>query len=222
MFRLYFLTFEGSFKGEDIEIRNTLLAESGKSLDEDSEHKSGTLHESSWSMTYPLIFLAVPSVLIGLLGTPWNSRFAFLLAPEEALEMSTNFAWSDFLPLAIASICISLSGITLAFFAYYLRRIDLSKLVAARVPIINSFLSNKWYLDLINEKIFVKGSRKLAKEVLEVDAKVVDGVVNLTGLLTLGSGEGLKYLETGRAQFYALVVFGGVIGLVVLFGVLGS
>jgi NAD(P)H-quinone oxidoreductase subunit 5 len=54
-----------------------------------------------------------------------------------------------------------------------------------------------------------------------VDAKVVDGVVNLTGLLTLGSGEGLKYFETGRAQFYALIVFGGVIGLVVIFGSLG-
>ena len=47
--------------------------------------------------------------------------------------------------------------------------------------------------------------------------KVVDGVVNLTGLLTLGSGEGLKYFETGRAQFYALVVFGGVIALIALF-----
>ncbi len=45
----------------------------------------------------------------------------------------------------------------------------------------------------------------------------VDGVVNLT----LGSGEGLKYFETGRAQFYALIVFGGVIAMVVLFGALG-
>jgi NAD(P)H-quinone oxidoreductase subunit 5 len=54
-----------------------------------------------------------------------------------------------------------------------------------------------------------------------VDSKVVDGVVNLTGLLTLGSGEGLKYFETGRAQFYALIVFGGVIAMVVLFSSFG-
>ena len=80
--------------------------------------------------------------------------------------------------------------------------------LSKKYPQINSFLQNKWYLDDINEKIFVQGSRKLAREVLEVDAKVVDGVVNLTGLLTLGSGEGLKYFETGRAQFYALIVFG--------------
>ena len=74
----------------------------------------------------------------------------------------------------------------------------------------------------LDDALFVRGSRKLAREVLEVDAKVVDGVVNLTGLLTLGSGEGLKYLETGRAQFYALIVFAGVIALVVLFGVIGG
>ena len=90
------------------------------------------------------------------------------------------------------------------------------------MPSLNAFLANKWYLDALNEKLFVRGSRKLAREVLEVDAKVVDGVVNLTGLLTLGSGEGSKYLENGRAQFYALIVFAGVIALVVLFGVLGG
>ena len=109
-------------------------------------------------------------------------------------------------------------GITIAYKAYFTRTIDLKSLLAAKFPTINKFLQNKWYLDDINEKIFVKGSRKLAKEVLEVDSKVVDGVVNLTGLITLGSGEGLKYFETGRAQFYALIVFGGVILLVAIFG----
>jgi NAD(P)H-quinone oxidoreductase subunit 5 len=43
--------------------------------------------------------------------------------------------------------------------------------------------------------------------------------VNLTGLATLLSGEGLKYLENGRAQFYALIVFGAVLGLVIVSGI---
>mgnify|MGYP001827743586 CR=1 FL=1 len=94
--------------------------------------------------------------------------------------------------------------------------------VTARgVAVVDRFLASKWYLDDINEKLFVQGSRRLARQVLEVDAKVVDGVVNLTGLLTLGSGEGLKYFETGRVQFYALIVFGGVIAMVALFGIFG-
>ncbi len=222
MFRLYFLTFEGDFRGEDSELQNELLTAAGKVLEEEHQNHSGDLHESPWSMSYPLIVLAIPSILIGLIGVPWNSQFAALLSPQEALEMAENFSWKEFLPLALASVSISSLGIGIAFSAYYLKRLDLGKVFAERFKPINNFLSNKWYLDDINEKLFVKGSRKLAREVLEVDAKVVDGVVNLTGLLTLGSGEGLKYFETGRAQFYALIVFGGVIALVALFGVLGT
>ncbi len=223
MFRLYFLTFEGNFRGEEKELQKHLLLAAGKELEDEHEgHIQGVLHESPWSMTIPLAVLAVPSVLIGLLGIPWNSRFGALLDPNEALEMAENFSWGEFLPLAILSVAISVAGITLAVFAYALKRIDLGEFCAARFPQVNRFLSKKWYLDEINEKLFVQGSRRLAKEVLEVDAKVVDGVVNLTGLLTLGSGEGLKYFETGRAQFYALIVFGGVVALVVLFGALGT
>jgi len=227
MFRLYFLTFEGEFRGTDGAIQAKLLAAAGMAADEgdgdghDHGHHASHPHESGWQMAAPLVVLAVPSVLIGLLGTPWNSRFAALLDPHEASEMAEHFSWGEFLPLAGASVAISVTGITVAVLAYALRRLDLATLVAARFPAVNAFLANKWYLDELNDKLFVQGSRKLARQVLEVDSKVVDGVVNLTGLLTLGSGEGLKYFETGRVQFYALIVFGGVIALVLLFGAFG-
>ena len=222
MFRLYFLTFEGDFRGENKQLQKELLLVSKISSDEEDEEANedqhGSLHESPWSMTFPLVFLAVPSVIIGFMGVPWDSKFANLLDPEEAEIVAKAFEIKEFLPLAIASVVIASLGITIAYQAYFAKTINLSNLFAERFPTINNFLSNKWYLDDINEKIFVKGSRKLAKEVLEVDSKVVDGVVNLTGLVTLGSGEGLKYFETGRAQFYALIVFGGVILLVAIFG----
>ena len=218
MFRLYFLTFEGDFRGEDKELQKELLLASEISIEEEHEEEHGSLHESPWSMTFPLVFLAVPSVIIGFMGFPWDSKFANLLDPEEALIAIESFELKEFLPLAIASVFIASIGITIAYQAYFAKKINLSILFAQRFPSVNKFLSNKWYLDDINEKLFVKGSRKLAKEVLEVDSKVVDGVVNLTGLVTLGSGEGLKYFETGRAQFYALIVFGGVILLVAIFG----
>ncbi len=218
MFRLYFLTFEGDFRGENKELQKQLLLASGINLEEENNHEHGSLHESPWSMTFPLVFLAIPSVIIGFMGFPWDSKFASLLDPEEALMAIESFELKEFLPLAIASVLIASIGITIAYQAYFAKKINLSILFAQRFPSVNKFLSNKWYLDDINEKLFVKGSRKLAKEVLEVDSKVVDGVVNLTGLVTLGSGEGLKYFETGKAQFYALIVFGGVILLVALFG----
>ena len=222
MFRLYFLTFEGEFRGGDKALQAQLLAAAGKPAGDGEGHGHASHpHESGWQMAMPLAVLAVPSVLVGLLGTPWNSRFGNLLDPQEAAEVAEHFSWSEFLPLAGASVAISVAGISVAVLAYALHKIDLANAVAARFPALNAFLANKWYLDAINDKLFVQGSRKLAKSVLEVDSKVVDGVVNLTGLVTLGSGEGLKYFETGRAQFYALIVFGGVIALVVLFGSLG-
>jgi len=224
MFRLYFLTFEGSFRGGNKDVQVELMAAAGKVVEPhgDSSHSlAAHPHESGWQMAMPLAVLAIPSALIGLLGTPWHSRFAALLNPEEAAEMAAHFSWAEFLPLAGSSVAISGAGITLAVVAYLLHKIDLGTVVAGRFPAVNRFLANKWYLDALNDKIFVQGSRKLAKQVLEVDSKVVDGVVNLTGLVTLGSGEGLKYFETGRAQFYALIVFGGVIALVVLFGAFG-
>ena len=224
MFRLYFLTFEGEFRGNDKAMQAQLMAAAGKGADEDGdEHHAHAEHphESGWQMAMPLAVLAVPSVLVGLLGMPWNSRFGTLLDPQEAAEVAEHFSWGEFLPLAGASVAISVIGITVAVLAYALRKLDLATAVAGRFPSVNAFLANKWYLDAINDKLFVQGSRKLARSVLEVDSKVVDGVVNLTGLVTLGSGEGLKYFETGRAQFYALIVFGGVIALVVLFGALG-
>ena len=221
MFRLYFLTFEGDFRGENKELQKELLTAAKVNLDEENEEEHeehGIIHESPWSMTFPLVFLAVPSLIIGFMGLPWDSKIASLLDPEEADIASKAFEIKEFLPLAIASVLIASAGILIAYQAYFAKKINLSILFAQRFPAINRFLSNKWYLDDINETLFVKGSRKLAKEVLEVDSKVVDGVVNLTGLVTLGSGEGLKYFETGRAQFYALIVFGGVILLVAIFG----
>ncbi len=221
MFRLYFLTFEGDFRGDNKELQKELLIASKTNLDEENEEQHeehGSIHESPWSMTFPLVFLAVPSVIIGFMGLPWDSKIANLLDPEEAEIAAKAFELKEFFPLAIASVFIASAGIILAYQAYFVKKINLSVLFAEKFPSINRFLSNKWYLDDINEKLFVNGSRKLAKEVLEVDSKVVDGVVNLTGLVTLGSGEGLKYFETGRAQFYALIVFGGVILLVAIFG----
>jgi NAD(P)H-quinone oxidoreductase subunit 5 len=53
---------------------------------------------------------------------------------------------------------------------------------------------------------------------MEVDSRVIDGAVNLTGLATLVSGEGLKYLENSSMhQFYALIVFAAVLGLVIVY-----
>ncbi len=242
MFRMYFSTFEGEFRGNETSIRKDLLvaaanpqpvfgpgAMNPEELDHDHSHDSHghghseSPHESPITMTLPLMLLAVPSVLIGLVGTPFNNLFeAFIHAPSETLaeisEHAAEFELTEFLIMAGNSVGIALIGITLASLMYLSRKIDAGA-IAEKIKPLYLFSLNKWYLDDINDLLFVKGLRRLARQVLEVDYRVVDGAVNLTGLVTLVTGEGLKYFENGRAQFYALIVFVAVLGFVVFSGV---
>lgn len=246
MFRMYFNTFEGGFRGNDQQIQQqlklaqmqkmglslgpgamnpqelTLTAESDSDDHGDQGHHSSEPHESPISMTLPLIALAIPSVLIGLVGTPFANYFeAFIHPPSEVIEgIPSEFELGEFIAMGGSSVGIALLGITLASLMYLSRKIDPAAIAEKIKPLYNLSL-NKWYFDDIYEVLFVQGSRRIARQVLEVDLRIVDGIVNLAGFVTLVSGEALKYLETGRAQFYALIVFGAVLGLVLISGITG-
>ena len=243
MFRMYFSTFEGEFRGNDTEMRKLVKRQSlqlaGASLgpgamstqepaveaaahaDHGDHHHAEEPHESVLSMTFPLMMLAIPSTLIGLVGTPFANYFEEFIHPSgEALtvaEIAEEFDVSEFVRMAGLSVAISVAGIILAVLMYRTRSISASAIAQKIKPLYNLSL-NKWYIDDIYREVFIKGTRNLAKGVLNVDVKFVDGIVNLTGFATLVSGEGLKYFENGRAQFYALIVFGAVLGLVFISG----
>ncbi len=248
MFRMYFSTFEGEFRGKNADMRRTIQLEqlqaAGVSIgpgamnpqeltldhaahdhddhDHGDHHHSDTPHESPLSMTLPLIILAVPSTLVGLVGTPFANYFeAFIHPPGEVFDLAeeaAHFDLPEFLVMGGSSVGIALIGITLASLMYLRGKIDPAA-IAAKIPALYQLSKNKWYFDDIYNGVFVQGSRRLARQVLEVDYKVVDGVVNLAGLVTLLTGEVLKYFENGRAQFYALIVFAAVLGLVIFSGI---
>ncbi|MBF2056496.1 MAG: NAD(P)H-quinone oxidoreductase subunit 5 [Cyanobacterium sp. T60_A2020_053] len=221
MFRMYFMTFEGDFRGKDHEIQEQLL-QSANITPSGESHHGDKPHESPLTMTFPLMMLAIPSMFIGLLGLPWQNRFEeFIASPnEEVMEVAHHFDLTEFLVMGGNSVGIALIGITLASLMYRTKQIN-PQAIAEKFPTLYQFSLNKWYFDEFYDRVFVKGSRRLARAIMEVDYKVVDGAVNLTGLFTIVSGEGLKYLENGRAQFYALIVFGAVLGFVVAFSVIG-
>ncbi|AFZ58213.1 NAD(P)H-quinone oxidoreductase subunit 5 [Anabaena cylindrica FACHB-243] len=247
MFRMYFSTFEGQFRGNDekikTQLKNAAAAAAGKlgvaelapnfgpgamkkgelAAHDSHGHHSTSPHESPWTMTLPLLVLAIPSMLIGLVGTPYANYFEqFIYSPNESLaevmEKAAEFDPHEFYIMAGSSIAISVVGITLAVLMYLARKIDPAA-IASKIKPLYELSLNKWYFDDIYHRVFVLGLRRVARQVMEVDFRVVDGAVNLTGFFTLVSGEGLKYLESGRVQFYALIVFGAVLGLVIVFGV---
>jgi NAD(P)H-quinone oxidoreductase subunit 5 len=242
MFRMYFSTFEGEFRGNNREIRHQLKVEAGRvvpafgpgamdtrELEADSEHEadpgyhSHLPHESPLTMTLPLLLLAVPSTLIGLVGVPFDNYFEKFIHPAgetaaAVLAEAEAFDWTEFLIMGGSSVGIALIGITLASLMYLRGKID-RKAIAQKIKPLYEFSLNKWYLDDIYHKVFVLGLRRIARQIMEVDYRVVDGAVNLTGFFTLLSGEGLKYLENGRAQFYALIVFAAVLGFAIVSGI---
>lgn len=219
MFRMYFMTFEGEFRGEDATIRAELMAAAGASEaagDDHEEHHDHYPHESPWTMALPLAILAIPSTLIGFVGVPWNNHFEALVhAPGEVVEAIAEFDQTEFLIMAGSSVGIGLIGLTLAGLMYWQKTLNPGA-IAAKIPALYNLSLNKWYFDDIYERVFVTGTRRLARQMLEVDYRVVDGAVNLTGLVTVVTGQGLKYFENGRAQFYALIVFAAVLGFVVV------
>jgi NAD(P)H-quinone oxidoreductase subunit 5 len=219
MFRMYLSTFEGEFRGTNALAIGVIDHEQGKTAHADHGHHEVHMpHESPIAMTLPLMVLAVPSMFIGLAGTPFHNYFEeFIHAPGEVFHLEP-VDLPEFLIMGGSSVGVGLIGITLAIMMYLQQKIDPTA-IAKKYPALYNWSKNKWYFDEFYDKVFVQTSRSIARQVLEVDSKVVDGVVNLAGLATLLSGEGLKYLENGRAQFYALIVFGAVLGLVIFSGI---
>ena len=213
MFRLYFMTFTG--KPRD-------------------QHAYDHAHESPFSMTIPLMILAVLSVCAGWWGIPWlqsgYASFVFFGAPHHA---------EPNLLLMGISLVVASSGIVLAYLVYYKKSISAEEM-GRKFKGIYTVLLNKYYFDefymatIVNpvynimEKLFrfdmtvidgmVNGVGKItlwwswAKE--RFDTIVVDGAVNGTGYLSLGLGRIFRKTQTGQLQTYALVIFLGAVVLI--------
>ncbi len=204
MFRVYFLTFVGSYRGH--------------------EHP----HESPLSMTVPLCLLAVPTVLAGFLGTHLSlfggNLFAHYLDPSHgaghSLSLGAFFGefahWESFLP-----IIFSLFGIVLAKLIYA------DKLISWNDPLkeapLYPVLRGKWYVDelvsYLLERIILptfRGTWLLFDRFLS-DGLLVGGVTRISQI----AGWGLSGLQTGRVQFYVLFSCVGLVAVALLFFSIG-
>ncbi|MBX9942282.1 MAG: NADH-quinone oxidoreductase subunit L [Candidatus Obscuribacterales bacterium] len=205
MFRLYFMTFTGSYRG--------------------NAHP----HESPASMTWPLLVLAVPSMLTGYLGfNTANLQAAFAGASAEH-GLPNHFAAFVYGPMGPhfegcnltlmgTSIAVAAVGIFLAFAMYQTKTLHFNKTFAESkegfAHLLYNFSFNKWYMDNLYfglvDRVFLPSFKGLWTR---VDGKLVEGVVNGAGYGTMCMGEVLKYLQNGRGQYYALVIFASVAGI---------
>jgi NADH-quinone oxidoreductase subunit L len=187
-------------------------------------------------MTGPLVFLAVLAVGAGWVGLPWMGHgFATYVFHGEAYHPHANYL------LMVIGTVVGLSGIGLAYLMYYRKSIS-PEAMAARFGPLYRLLYNKYYIDEIYDAIVIKPILTFARFMWSFDARVVDGAVNGTGWLTIrwsdikewfdtwivdgavnGAGwlvcQGsrlLRFLQSGRVQFYALFMLAMAVLLVSL------
>jgi len=212
MFRLMGLTFWGEFRGP--------------------KAVWDKVHESVPVMTIPLILLAIPSVFLGMyLGLPLGaSRISEWLEPvfaESALILGRQEAEYTLFGVdgALIFLSVGVAAVGIAI-AWRLFGLDLAGLhigprpervreLTARVPFLYRASLNKWWFDDLNHLLFMVVGGRIAAALWWFDREVIDGTVNALGEATVDAGRGLRQVQTGRVQNYAL---GIAIGLIVMAG----
>jgi NADH-quinone oxidoreductase subunit L len=159
-------------------------------------HAAEHAHESPAVMTGPLIALAIPTVLGGLLGPS--------LARGLGGEMHLHLGLTP----VLASLA-GLGGLVLSLATYLRgREAPLAGTVAAldRASVVDRF----WAFGYRSVLLPISGVLRW------VDRYLVDGLMNGLGWGTLETGQALRPVQTGRTRDYALAVVVGAVLLILL------
>ncbi len=225
MFRLYFRTFWGDYKGGHAPAE-------GKDEHSDDEEEHETPHESDDAITIPLMVLAFGAVVVGFLGLPhWlvGERFSWwghwmnggeghlgpvaswASLPDAAHEGAT---WLG--PVAMAtSIGVMLVGTGLAYAWYGVANGEVPGRLMQQWPRLHSFLMDKWRVDELYEVVILQPFASLSVVVANVDRILVDGLLTVVpGWIARGLGYAVTRLQTGAIYAYTTVFVIGAAGLV--------
>ena len=190
MFRLYSLTFLGSFRG--------------------TAHQQEHLHESPAAMTIPLMVLAFFAVVAGFVGIPE------LFAPDaHALEhfLAPVFAGSAALAhahhVAAFTEWILMGTATVLILIVILYAVNKFKKYTTTEPNtgIAKVLENKWYVDELYDTIIVKPlfwKADFLKNTIE--KYVIDGAVNGVGKLVGYGSRQFRLIQSGQVGSYILMM----------------
>jgi NADH-quinone oxidoreductase subunit L len=189
-------------------------------------------HESPWSMTIPLIVLAVLSTIGGFIGVPRalsslvTDRNVNII--EQTLEPAvakmpatdhtedTDLHESQFGSerlLAGVSVLIALLGIGAGWVLFQRRPL-------MQMPRV---LENKYYVDEIYDTTLIRPIETVSREGFWkiFDIGVIDGILHSLGAAVTELGRLGRYLQAGFVRGYAAIILLGALVLIGLFAYLG-
>src|SRR5215471_96144 len=174
------------------------------------------IHESPWTMTVPLMVLAVLTTVAGIaVGIPsaHGTSFERFLAPVLPLREPEHSSGTA-ITLLLASVIFVAVGIVLAGWRYSRRPVRAETIGVPRNAI-HALVLNKYYVDELYDAVFVRPVYAAARWCARVfDAEVIDGIVNGVGAVVVGWARGLRRVQTGFVMNYALGMLLGAVALV--------
>ena len=196
MARLYFLTFEGEYRGDP--------------------HHAHDIHDAPPTMGIPLIVLAVCSVVAGFVGIPpEQGPFHQFLAPVLHHGGAAQAAAHGLaVPMAVLSLLVAGAGIGVGYLFYVsVSWRNVPEIWAARLQGLYRVVYHKYYVDELFWAIFGDGFLGLSRFTSQVDEKIVDGAINGTAAVTLGLSTGSDWgdmnIVDGLVNKIADVIQGG-------------
>jgi NADH-quinone oxidoreductase subunit L len=188
MFRVFILTFWGEFRG--------------------TEKQASHLHESPWSMTIPLIILAIFSVAGGLINLPHfaggNEFLAHWLAP--LLPSTEPLGEVSFLSLEMgAPLFAAFIPPVLAIYIFSSKKLIPSE--DSQIQGIQKLIYQKFYIDELYDLIIVKPVNFLSVFFGQViDFLVIDLFVEGIGKIVQYTSTEFRRIQTGNVGYYVFMM----------------
>jgi NAD(P)H-quinone oxidoreductase subunit 5 len=162
--------------------------------------------EVPWPMAIPMVTLSIGTVAAYAVPHHWQ----FWLSPITPLSQPEGLVAQIAFPIVMGAGILG-SGVG---FAIQLRR-AWSRPAQVSLRFLQDLFAYDFYIERIYNVTVVAAVSGLSRLSDWVDRYVIDGAVNLVGLVTIFSGQGLRYNTSGQFRFYALTILLGV-GLLLL------
>ena len=218
-FRVFFVVFHGKERYDQLPVDE-------HHHDDHGHH--GKPHESPWVVTFPLIMLTIPAVLLGafvaeplMFGTFFETLN--VVNPEHKAMAEIAATWHGWLAYGLHAFVtlpfyIALSGGVVAWYCYVVNP-KAPVAIAKALSGVNVVLDHKFYFDWLNERVIAPAARALGRGLWHkadeglIDGVMVNGSARLVGMLASVT----RRLQSGYIYHYAFAMIIGLMAMISYF-----